>query len=152
MGLEHYRRHFKLEKSWLSKFKAEDIDVILPVPLYVHPSLAQNYRQRHTVQTWDAMMSVIRRNPEEYIKAADFFENTGCYSPCNMLIAKREVLDDLCKWMFPILFEVAGQIGELEDTYQNRYPGFLAERLMSFYFFLYEKDYRIAYSDKDFLQ
>lgn len=152
VGLEHYRRHFTLEAGWAERMMAEQIDAILPVPLYVHPSLAENYRQRHTVCTWDAMMGVLRRNPEEYIRAEEFFEKTGCYSPCNMLIARKDVLDALCAWMFPVVFEVAGQIGEIADPYQNRYPGFLTERLMTFFFYEHRNRYRVAYADKDFLQ
>ncbi|MBR1634559.1 MAG: DUF4422 domain-containing protein [Lachnospiraceae bacterium] len=152
VGLEHYRRHFTLEDDWVERMTTEQIDVILPVPLYVHPSLAENYRQRHTDFTWNAMVGVLRRNAEEYLQAWDFFEHTGCYSPCNMLIARKEVLDAMCTWMFPIVFEVAGQIGELEDAYQNRYPGFLTERLMTFFFYEYRNRYKVVYADKDFLQ
>ena len=152
VGLEHYRRHFLLDNDWLDKMRIKNIDVVLPVPLYVRPSLAENYRQRHTDCTWNSMMDILRRNPEEYIQAQEFFECTGCYSPCNMLIAKKSVLDDLCKWMFPIIFEVAGRIGEIDDAYQNRYPGFLSERLITFFFYEHREQYKVVYADKNFLR
>ena len=151
VGLEHYRRRFLLPDDWLQRVERDAIDVILPVPLYVHPSLGQNYRKRHTVNTWEAMMDILGRKPGECLAAMDFFEHTGCYSPCNMLIARREVLDDLCGWLFPVIFEVAGRIGELEDSYQNRYPGFLSERLMTFFFFEHSRKYHVVYADKSFV-
>ena len=152
IGLEHYRRRFLLPKDWLEKMNKQAIDVILPVPLYVYPSLAQNYRERHIDYIWEVMMDILHNNPKQYIEAFKFFEQNGCYSPCNMLIARRDVLKKLCKWLFPILFQVAGQIGSLEDSYQNRYPGFLSERLISFFFYYKREKYRVVYADKNFLE
>ncbi|WP_036608835.1 DUF4422 domain-containing protein [Oribacterium sp. P6A1] len=152
VGLEHYRRHFTLEDDWFDKMLERNIDVILPVLLYVHPSIAENYRGRHEKKVWDAMMSVLRRQPEVYDSAMDFFENTGCYSPCNMIIARRDVLNDLCEWLFPIVFEVAGRIGQIDNIYQNRYPGFLSERLITFFFYHNANKYKVVYADKNFSQ
>ena len=92
------------------------------------------------------------RNPVQGIAAQEFFSTTGCYSPCNMLIARKEVFDDLCSWMFPILFEVKELCGEYDDPYQNRYPGFLAERLITFFFYLKSDQYKVAYADKSFIE
>ena len=151
IGLEHYRRRFLLSDDWMVEMDERKIDVILPVPLYVYPSLADNYRDRHFDFVWEVMMGVLQSSPKQYIEAVDFFEKNGCYSPCNMLVARRDVLDDLCKWLFPILFQVTGQIGDLKDDYQNRYPGFLSERLISFFFYRYRNRYKVTYADKSFL-
>ncbi len=152
VGLEHYRRHFLLKNDWYQKMKENDIDVILPAPLYVAPSIAQNYKDRHTASDWDFMMDYLNRiYPEDYRKAVDFFD-TNLYSPCNMFIMKKEILDELCKWLFPILFVCAEHSREREDPYQNRYPGFLAERLMTFFFEKNRNQYKVAYADKNFLQ
>ena len=53
--------------------------------------------------------------------------------------------------MFPILFELEGRVGVLEDAYQNRYPGFVSERLMNFFFYYHREDYRVVYAEKSFL-
>ncbi len=37
VGLVHYRRHFLLPENWLERMKENQVDVILPVPLYVAP-------------------------------------------------------------------------------------------------------------------
>lgn len=152
VGLEHYRRHFILPEDWRNQMISEKIDVILPTPLYVAPSLAQNYKDRHIEGDWNFMMNMIKLlYPEKYDSAKAFFD-TNLYSPCNMFIAKKEILNDLCTWMFPIIFACTERSGEREDTYQNRYPGFLSERLISF-FFEYNRDkYRVVYADKNFLE
>ena len=65
---------------------------------------------------------------------------------------KREVLDALCTWLFPILFVCAEHGGERDDLYQNRYPGFLAERLITFFFEKNRDRYKMMYADKNFIQ
>ncbi len=151
VGLEHYRRHFLLQEEWHCSMRDNHIDVILPTPLYVAPNLAQNYKERHVALDWDFMMDYLKKMyPEDYKESLAFFR-TNLYSPCNMFIMKKEILDRMCNWLFPILFACAEYSGQREDVYQNRYPGFLAERLITFYFEKNRGRYKIAYADKDFL-
>ncbi len=151
VGLEHYRRHFLFQDDWYQKMRDHNVDVILPTPLYVTPNIAQNYKDRHIVSDWEFMMDYLRRiYPKDYKKAVSFFA-TNLYSPCNMFVMKKDILDDLCMWLFPILFICAEHGGEREDAYQNRYPGFLAERLMTFFFEKNRDKYKIVYADKGFL-
>ncbi len=133
------------------RMRENRIDVVLPVPLYAAPSLEENFRSRHGSSDWDYMMEYLkRRDGQEYQEAKAFFRQ-DLYSPCNMFIMRREVLDDLCAWLFPVLFAAADHGGQKEDSYQNRYPGFLSERLVSFFFERHRKKYKVAYSDKNFL-
>ncbi len=151
VGLEHYRRRFILPKGWQWLFDDGQVDVILPVPLYVASSLEGNYLFRHDPHPWNAMIDCLKNDVGMYEQAKKFFGENGCFSPCNMLIAKREVVDDLCSWMFPILLKVVDEVGELPDEYQNRYAGFLSERLISFFFYYYADKYKVVYVDKSFL-
>ena len=151
VGLCHYRRHFLLPDNWMACMEQNHIDVILPVPLYVSPNLADNFRGRHAAKEWDYMMQYLKENlPQDYEKASEFFKG-NLYSPCNMLIAKRKVLDELCSWMFPILDAVAAACGTEDNTYDNRYPGFLSERLITYFFETQRKRYQVVYADKNFL-
>lgn len=151
IGLVHYRRHFLLPDDWIRICDRYQIDVILPVPLYVAPSVAENYKNRHEAADWEYLESYIREHtPEEY---EDFkrIMYGNLYSPCNMLIARREVLNELCSWLFPILFQMAEHGGMKEDSYQNRYPGFLSERLITYFFESRRERYRLVYCNKNFL-
>lgn len=151
IGFSHYRRHFLLPQDWVQRMDANGIDVILPVPLYVAPSLEENYRNRHNSGDWKYMMQCLKEREEETWKeTADFFKG-GLYSPCNMLIMRRKILDELCTWLFPLLFQVAEYRGQRDDSYQNRYPGFLSERLITFFVEKHREKYRVAYADKNFL-
>ncbi len=152
VGIEHHRRHFLLPDDWQQRMDSDGIDVLLPTPLYVHPSLAENYRARHIASDLDFVYSYVSDNDLEEGEAMKFFfENTSLYSPCNMLIARRKILDDLCGWLFPIIFAAAENGGIRDDNYQNRYPGFLAERLITYYFEKHTDKYKIVYCDKNFL-
>lgn len=152
VGLEHYRRFFIVPQNIVQIMAENRVDVVLPVPLYVAPSVEENYIFRHEPKVWADMLAYLKNHSEEEYHAAKVFFSQGLYSPCNMLIARKEVYDGLCEWMFPILFEVAKKNGTLADRYQNRYPGFLSERLISFFFDYHRKDYRTVYADKVFLQ
>lgn len=68
-----------------------------------------------------------------------------------MFIMKKSVLDDLCTWLFPILDAVAEHGGQKEDNYLNRYPGFISERLITFFFEKNREKYKVVYADKNFL-
>lgn len=151
VGLVHYRRHFILPEDWVDRMDANKIDIILPVPLYVAPDVARNYKSRHDATDWDYMMECLREKDMGTWEEAEAFFRNNLYSPCNMFIMRRAVLDELCRWLFPLLFQVAEHGGEKEDSYRNRYPGFLSERLISFFAENNRGKYKIVYADKNFL-
>lgn len=152
IGLVHYRRHFIMPDDWMERMYDNGIDVILPVPLYVAPSLEENYKNRHDPSDWDFMMRYLKeKNEQEYQIAEKFFDKSNLYSPCNMFLMRKTVLDKLCGWLFPILFAVADHGGQKHDQYLNRYPGFISERMITFFFEKNRESFQIAYSDKNFL-
>lgn len=153
IGYCHYRRHFLLPDNWQMLFADEErIDVLLPTPLFVTPSLAENFKFRHHSPAWDAMMTEMKERYPEYYDAAVKFFDDGLYSPCNMFVTRKEIFIQFCEWIFPILFKLISEFGTLEDEYQNRYAAFIAERLMSFYFSYHSDKYKILYADKNFLK
>ena len=50
-----------------------------------------------------------------------------------MLIARKEIFDDYCKWLFGILFELEREIEISKDSCQVRVFGFLSERMLRIY-------------------
>lgn len=152
IGLAHYRRHFILPLNWIERMMDNEVDVVLPVPLYVLPDIAENYKERHDAGDWEYMMQYLKGRSQTLYEEAESFFQGNLYSPCNMFIMRREILEEFCEWMFPILDAVAVHGGEKEDNYLNRYPGFLAERLMTFYFEKSKERYKVVYADKNFLR
>lgn len=151
IGLSHYRRHFILPDDWVSRMETEQIDVILPVPAYIAPSISENYKERHDASDWEYLMEYLKiYYPDDYKLAEQVFSG-NLYLTCNMLIARKSVLNELCEWLFPILDAAASHGGKKADAYADRYPGFISERLFTLFFEKYWNKYKIVYADKIFI-
>ena len=150
-GLCHYRRHFDLDGMKLAKLEQSDIDVVLTIPILNFPNVRAAYLHDHCAEDWEIMLEAVRKLAPEYYDAADRLQKGVYYYAYNMFVARKEILDDYCAWLFPILAYCGEQCGRKEDIYQNRYIGFLAERLLSIYFLHHEADYKIVHARKHFL-
>lgn len=150
-GLGHYRRHFILTPELLEQLERSDIDVVLTVPVFNLPDVRTVYELDHVVADWEVMLEAIEALVPEYRVAADTLQKGTYYHAYNMLIARWEILDEYCQWLFPILKYCEEHCEQKEDSYQNRYIGFLAERLLSIYFLHHEADYKIVHARKHFV-
>lgn len=151
VGLGHYRRHFELKEEQLKKLSASDIDVVLTIPIMDIPDVETVYRRDHIGADWEVMLEAVRKLAPDYLDAVKAMGSGNFYYAYNMFLMRREILEDYCAWLFPILFYCEAHCEEKEDTYQNRYIGFLAEHLMSAYFVHHEKDYKIVHARKHFI-
>lgn len=151
VGLGHYRRHFELDEQQLGHLASSGIDVVLTIPIMDVPNVEAIYRRDHIGSDWDVMLEAVRKLAPDYMEAVREMQSGQFYYAYNMFIMRREVLEEYCAWLFPILFYCEERCGEKEDTYQNRYIGFLAEHLMSAYFLHHEKDYKIVHARKHFI-
>ena len=150
-GLCHYRRHFDLDEKKLSLLAISDIDVVLTIPIVNYPNVGEMYSYDHSKEDWDVLMEAIGALQPEYIKSAERVQNGTYYYAYNMLIAKEAIFNRYCEWLFPILEYCNKKCGVREDSYQNRYVGFMGERLLSIYFMHNENKYKIAHATKRFL-
>lgn len=141
LGLCHYRRYFVNEKgNLLEKDEIEsilkDYDLIIP---YFSTSLLKNvyedYDNEHYGKDLDLCRDLIEKMTPEYLDAYDkvIYGNSLCHY--NMFIAKKEIIDGYCEWVFPILFELEKEINAKDyDDYRKRVYGFLTERLFNVWF------------------
>lgn len=145
-GICHYRRNFELEKSDIKNISAHQIDVILPVPTRLYTSLEKHYIECHGEKEWNVMKAVLFEKYPEYRALSQKVFHEGTFYEYNMILARKEIMNDYCSWLFDILFEVEKRCGIKEDCYQNRYAGFLAERLLTLYFFFHQERYCMKHS------
>lgn len=151
IGFSHYRRRFRLTNSQIEKITAGGIDVVVTEPIVNFDGVKQQYSKDHHAADWHIFMQAICELEPEYARAAEVIQNGTFYYAYNMFIMKREVLHKYCEFMFPILEYCERKIGQREDVYQNRYVGFLAERLLSI-FLEKNSEYRVAIADKTFIE
>lgn len=138
-GLVHYRRFFVESQDSSSGplgFDAivnclSQFDCIVPTERALLQNVRNDYARHHVVRDIDLARDCLAAGRPEYLSAFD-----GCMAgryirPYNMIIARGEVFDEYCSWLFPILFYVFDRV-ELDkrDGYQKRAIGFLSERLL----------------------
>lgn len=151
IGLSHYRRKFHLEAEDLAAILSGDIDMVVTVPIINTNTVKEQYIKDHGENEWNIMAEAVTRISPQYNEALEKVGNGSFYYAYNMFIAKREVLKDYCSWLFPILFYCEKKIGKKVDAYQNRYIGFLGERLLTVYIARHQ-ELRVAVVKKHFIE
>lgn len=145
VGLCHYRRKFSFEQQSQIISLLDDYDAIVACPYQFRINLKREYEKYHRKQDLEVLMEILeQRNDGSADTAKEVLADNLLY-PYNMMIMKKIELEKYCKWLFEILEEIETRIkpGERSE-YQNRYIGFLAERL----FTIYIKRYSLrVYSD-----
>ena len=75
---------------------------------------------------------IIKEKYPDYIKSFDDVFKKHSFYAFNMFIAKKEIINNYCKWLFDILFEVEKRVDiSTYDKYNQRLFGFLSERLFN---------------------
>ena len=151
-GLCHYRRHFDMTAEDAAGIVDSDIDVVLTIPILNFPNVKTAYIHDHVEDDWNIMMSAIDRISPEYSAAARQIEMWNYYYAYNMFIARKEILDAYCEWLFPILEYCERHCRAKADTYQSRYIGFLAERLLTIFFVKHWDEWKIVHARKEFFK
>lgn len=152
LGLCHYRRLWKDLDFIVGRLQNDDKDIVLPTPTLCVHSVYKDYMERYIPDVCSTMIEVLKKKSPEYYKASKEIYQGHVFYSCNMLIAKRKVLHELCQWMFPIVFEIEKRIGDLSDPYKNRYAGFCTERLITLYFLYNKQNWRITHAEKIFIE
>lgn len=163
VGLTHYRRYFAPrlqggipfgdhEVAQASDFSElhEGIDILVPPPHRwevfgeVPQSLTDQYARAHTPYDIFLAREEVLMHAPDYRDAYDFVMNGNTIAHGNMFVARKQVIDDYCAWLFPILFGLEPHIPyEFYDPYQGRVFGFIAERLFNVWLCKNRRTYRI---------
>ena len=65
------------------------------------------------------------KNDSEYLDAYDKVIYGNALYPYNMFIAKKEIINGYCEWVFPILFDLEKEINaKYYDGYRERSMAF----------------------------
>lgn len=138
IGLAHYRRHFAGDGengiATLSDVAAKLVHapVVLPRKRYYGIETIES----HYGHTFDAAHLAIAREAigsrsPEILPAFDAHMEKRSAHIWNMAIMRRDVLDQWCSWLFPILDEIDSAIDYRGMTpFESRVVGRLSERLL----------------------
>lgn len=147
-GLVHYRRYFTTKwndflytyfgkKPRVLSYKKIErslrrADIILPISEKIYRTVRRSYIDVHNEEDLVLTRDSIAEVSPEYLKAFDEVMNSHKYYYANMMICKKNILDDYSKWLFAVLFNLEKKIdiNKYEDSYQKRVFGFLSERLL----------------------
>lgn len=147
IGLVHYRRHFtnekKIPKEEDKKFdciltkdqlevKLANADVVLPKKRkYYIENLYSHYEHTMYVEPLEQTRKIIQEKYPEYLDEFDMLHKRTSAHMFNMLIMKKDILNEYCTWLFDILFELQNRIDESKyDSFHARFYGRISELLL----------------------
>ena len=141
VGLEHYRRMFLNDNIGEIGLLNEDeilfilnnYDIIVPT-LFNNKTrtVYQHYVEDHKKRDIELAQNIINSKYPEYNSSFNQVMNSKYEYGFNMMITRKDILDEYSQWLFDILFDLENKIDISKyDEYQKRIYGFLSERLFN---------------------
>ena len=121
VGLAHYRRYLGLrkEKDLLSSvLNSQEVqtlcsenEIILPKKRrYYIETIWSHYKHTHDISHLEKTKAILAMYSPEYLDAYNTVMHRTWAHMFNMFIMKKNLMDEYCAWMFPILFELEKQV------------------------------------------
>ena len=142
IGLCHYRRHFGGSSSgdkWqrvLTSAQAQKLltrtQVVLPKQrnYFIETNYSQ-YIHAHHQADLDTTRDILARRWADYLPAYDKVMASTKGHRFNMMIMRRDLLDQYCRWLFDVLFTLEEELDiSGYSDYDARVFGFVSERLL----------------------
>lgn len=139
IGLNHYRRYFDIE------INAENIDNLMhdyDMMVVKSNSMMSNHERptnlMHLTSIEDYYVfadTFLYMYPEYKKEFIEYFYHSRKSFPFQMFIAKKEIYDDYCSFMFPVLFEVEKRVKPHGYTRQKRAVGYFGEWFLGLYIY-----------------
>lgn len=164
IGLVHYRRYFKgigkkrstsTSDSGANSNKLFDkvltykefrplmdkYKIIVPKKRrYYIETLEQHYAHNHYIKELDTAKEIMLERYPDYANAYDKALGRTWGYMFNMMILRKDLLDEYCTWLFDILFEMTERLSKESDnnyagrdlsSFENRFPGRVSERIFN---------------------
>lgn len=147
IGLVHYRRYFteckKIPKKENEKFKIvltekqikeklKNVDIILRKKRkYYIENLYSHYEHTMYIEPLAETQKIIKEKYPEYLNEFNKLHKRTSAHMFNMFIMKKEILNEYCKWLFDILFELEKRVDVSKfDNFHARFYGRISELLL----------------------
>jgi len=164
LGLVHYRRYFTLKnkryqkqngqiESVLTSEETESLlsnhRVIVPKKRHYYiENIYDHYSHTFTEDHLKLTKQILSDKYPDYLSSWDeVMRSTSAYV-FNMFIMDREFVDDYCKWLFDILFELENRVDPSNMTpFEKRYAGRISEILFNVWLLQKIKDGSLTKKD-----
>ena len=148
LGLVHYRRYFAGKSAFRCHGKTykildgataerylQTVDILLPTKRkYYIETLYSHYEHTMYVEPLDVTGQIVQELYPEYFAEFQKLKTRRSAHMFNMLVAKREVIDGYCEWLFGILAELEKRVEVLKyDDFHRRFCGRISELLLDVY-------------------
>ena len=143
IGIVHYRRYFSKAKKSKDKFEniinrkeienlLNDANVVLPKKRnYYIENLYSHYEHTMYIEPLLETGKIIEEKYPNYLEEFNKLKKRTSAHMFNMFIMKKEILDEYCKWLFNILFELEKRCNPTQyDKFHARYLGRISELLL----------------------
>lgn len=156
-GLVHYRRYFTLSKNAYKNYdekllsiltgdqlnnlinnsdESKNYDLILPKKRnYVIETLYSHYKHTLHITPLNYTRDIIAEECPEFLSEFDQIEKRKSAHMFNMMIAKKEIYDEYCEWLFNILFKLEDRLKDNPkikkyNSFHMRFYGRISELLL----------------------
>lgn len=143
-GLVHYRRFFTLKKASKktmldSVLKYDELKPLLEqykvfVPKkrkYYIETLYSHYAHTHDIKHLILCRDFIMQNNPDYLDAFEHTMKQKWGYMFNMMILQKDLMNDYCSWLFPILFHVYNSVNKSHlSAFDSRFGGRISEILL----------------------
>lgn len=146
-GICHYRRQFIISRQQLEMIEENGIDVVLATPRLVLPDVAGCFTYLTEEGDLDVLLGIIKKKYPQYYGDAVRFYSQQIFYPCNMMIAKQDVFDDYCDFVFNIMLEFDGIFSDKKRKKRNKFSAYWAETVTALYYAIHKDDLDIVTAD-----
>lgn len=134
LGLNHYRRYFKNDsgellnqKDILNYLSHNDIILAKKITL-VKGSVNETYAGKYILDVLNETREVVTDLFPDYLNSFDKVIKGDSFHCFNMFVANKQLIDQYCDWIFPILFELEKKI---DLNIHKRVLGVIAEYIFN---------------------
>lgn len=143
-GICHYRRHYLLSDSDYRRIAQNNIDVVLTAPRFVLPDVRTCFEVICEEGDCDILLEIIGEKYPDCLEEARTFYDQQLFYPCSMMIAKSDIYNECCGFLFDILFSFEEKLSRKERVKNNKYTAYWGETLVSLFFVLNRNRFKTA--------
>lgn len=109
--------------------------VIIPRSHHTLPSISAQYLQCVNNEPWKIFIDYLIEAGEQRSEVEGYFHEITSAPMCNIMVMRWDLFSKYMSDLFKIIDIIFKRIGTKYDDYNNRYPGFLAERFLGYWIY-----------------